>query len=37
MEIAPTLPPDHILVMNLCGRGDKDVFNVADKLGFEMS
>lgn len=37
MKIAPTLPADHILVMNLCGRGDKDVFNVADKLGFDMS
>ena len=37
MKIAPTLPTDHILVMNLCGRGDKDVFNVADKLGFDMS
>lgn len=34
---APTLPKDHILVMNLCGRGDKDVFNVADKLGFDMA
>ena len=34
---APTLPKDHILVMNLCGRGDKDVFNVAEKLGFDMS
>lgn len=35
-KIAPSLPKDHILVMNLCGRGDKDVFNVADKLGFHM-
>ncbi len=32
-KLAPTLPKDHILVMNLCGRGDKDIFNVADKLG----
>jgi len=37
MKVAPTLPKDHILVMNLCGRGDKDVFNVADKLGFDMA
>ena len=37
IKIAPTLPKDHILVINLCGRGDKDVFNVADKLGFEMA
>ena len=33
MRIAPHLPPDHILLMNLCGRGDKDVFTVADALG----
>lgn len=33
MKLAPTLPKDHILVMNLCGRGDKDIFTVADKLG----
>lgn len=32
-KLAPTLPKDHILVMNLCGRGDKDIFNVAEKLG----
>lgn len=32
-KIAPELPSDHIIVMNLCGRGDKDVFTVADKLG----
>lgn len=33
MKLAPTLPKDHLLVMNLCGRGDKDIFTVADKLG----
>jgi tryptophan synthase beta chain len=32
-KLAPTLPKDHLLVMNLCGRGDKDIFTVADKLG----
>lgn len=32
-RLAPTLPGDHLLVMNLCGRGDKDIFNVAEKLG----
>lgn len=36
MKIAPDLPKDHVLVMNLCGRGDKDIFTVADKLGVEM-
>jgi len=33
MRHAPTLPKDHLLVMNLCGRGDKDVFTVASALG----
>lgn len=32
-KIAPDLPADHLLVMNMCGRGDKDVFTVADALG----
>lgn len=32
-KIAPTLPHDHLMVMNLCGRGDKDIFTVAEKLG----
>ena len=35
-KIAPDLPSDHILVMNMCGRGDKDVFAVAEHLGVEM-
>jgi tryptophan synthase beta chain len=32
-KIAPTLPSDHLIVMNLCGRGDKDIFTVADAMG----
>jgi tryptophan synthase beta chain len=32
-KIAPTLPRDHLMVMNMCGRGDKDIFAVADHLG----
>jgi tryptophan synthase beta chain len=32
-KLAPTLPRDHLLVMNLCGRGDKDIFTIADRLG----
>jgi tryptophan synthase beta chain len=35
-KIAPDLPRDHLLVMNLCGRGDKDVFTVADALGIQI-
>jgi tryptophan synthase beta chain len=36
MKIAPTLARDHIIVMNMCGRGDKDIFTVAKHLGFDM-
>jgi tryptophan synthase beta chain len=32
-KLAPTLPQDDLLVMNLCGRGDKDIFAVAGHLG----
>lgn len=35
-RMAPDLPKDHILVMNLCGRGDKDVFAVAEHLGVDI-
>ncbi len=33
LKFAPTLPKDHLMVMNLSGRGDKDIFTVADALG----
>ncbi len=36
MKLAPTLPTDNLLVMNLCGRGDKDVFAVAERLGVKL-
>jgi tryptophan synthase beta chain len=32
-KLAPTLRKDQILVMNLCGRGDKDIFTVAKAMG----
>lgn len=35
-KIAGDLPKDHIIVMNLCGRGDKDIFTVAEKLGVKI-
>ena len=35
-KIAADLPADHLMVMNLCGRGDKDVFTIADALGVEL-
>jgi tryptophan synthase beta chain len=33
---APLLPKDHLMVMNLCGRGDKDIFAVAERLGVSL-
>ena len=36
LKIAPNLGPNHIIVMNMCGRGDKDVFSVADALGMSL-
>ncbi len=35
-KLAPSLPPSNLLVMNMCGRGDKDVFAVAGYLGMEI-
>ncbi len=35
-KIAPGLPKDHLIVMNLCGRGDKDIFTVADAMGAKL-
>ena len=35
-KLAPTLPKDNLLVMNMCGRGDKDIFAVAGHLGMKM-
>jgi tryptophan synthase beta chain len=35
-KLAPTLPRDNLLVMNMCGRGDKDIFAVAGHLGMAM-
>ncbi|MCH2038627.1 MAG: tryptophan synthase subunit beta, partial [Rickettsiales bacterium] len=35
-KAAPKLPSDHIMIINLCGRGDKDIFTVAEALGVEI-
>ncbi len=35
-RMAPTLPRSHITLMNMSGRGDKDVFTVADALGVKL-
>jgi tryptophan synthase beta chain len=36
MKIAGKLPEEHLLLMNLCGRGDKDIFAVAERLGVSL-
>ena len=36
MKIAPERSSYHIILMNMCGRGDKDIFTVADALGVVM-
>lgn len=35
-KLAPTLPQNDLLVMNMCGRGDKDIFAVAEHLGMKI-
>ncbi len=35
-KLAPQMSKDQIIVMNLCGRGDKDIFTVAEALGVEL-
>jgi len=37
MRVAPKLPADHILLMNMCSRGDKDVFTVASAIGVDLN
>ena len=35
MKIAPTMPKDAILLVNLSGRGDKDMHTVAERMGLK--
>jgi tryptophan synthase beta chain len=37
IKLAPQMDRDQIIVMNLCGRGDKDVFTVAEHLNVDIS
>ena len=37
VEIAKEIGKDGIVIMNMCGRGDKDVFTIADALGEHIS
>ncbi len=36
IKLAPTMRPDQIILVNLSGRGDKDIFTVADLLRVEI-
>ncbi|MBS7668407.1 tryptophan synthase subunit beta [Croceicoccus gelatinilyticus] len=36
VKVAREMPRDAIICANLCGRGDKDIFTVADALGVEL-
>ena len=36
MRVAPKLPKDHIMVVCLSGRGDKDIYTVANALGVKL-
>ena len=36
LELAPGLPKDHLMVVNLSGRGDKDVPQIAERLGTKL-
>ena len=35
-KVAGELPKDHLICMNMCGRGDKDIFTVAEALGIKL-
>jgi tryptophan synthase beta chain len=35
-KVATTMPKDSIILANLCGRGDKDIFTVAERLGVQL-
>ena len=35
-KIAPTMAKNQILVVNISGRGDKDIFTVAERLGVKL-
>jgi tryptophan synthase beta chain len=36
VKLAPTMRADEVIVMNMCGRGDKDIFTVAEHLGVSL-
>jgi len=36
VKLAPEMDREQLLVMNLCGRGDKDIFTIAESLGVKI-
>lgn len=36
LKIAPTMKPEDVIIVNLSGRGDKDIDNIANYLGMEL-
>jgi tryptophan synthase beta chain len=36
IKVAPMMAKDKLIIMNMCGRGDKDIFTVARALGVSM-
>jgi tryptophan synthase beta chain len=36
MKLAPSLAPDKVLLVNLSGRGDKDMNTVAERSGMKL-
>ena len=37
MKIAPNLSKSQLILLNMCGRGDKDIFTVADRLDVSLA
>ena len=37
VKIVPRMSKDEIVVMNMCGRGDKDIYTIAEKLNIKIN
>jgi len=35
-RVAPKMAKDKLIVLNLCGRGDKDIFTISERLGVKL-
>jgi tryptophan synthase beta chain len=36
MKMAPSMPKDALILVNLSGRGDKDMHTVASRMGMKL-